>query len=87
MWYIVDQMHDDVIATINGAGQVTIPEPIRDALGLRPGSEVVFEYRGGTEAAIHAIDRPAMPNVSKMRGVLKAEQSTDEIMAILRGDD
>ncbi|HWA91766.1 MAG TPA: AbrB/MazE/SpoVT family DNA-binding domain-containing protein [Rhizomicrobium sp.] len=75
------------MATISSTGQVTIPEPIREALGLAPGSEVIFEYRGGGEAVIHGAGRTGAPNLSRMRGILKSGQSTDEIMAILRGDD
>ena len=74
------------MAIISNTGQVTIPEPIRQALGLRPGSEVVFEYRGGDEAVIHAGGKSTAPDISRMRGVLKSDQSTDEIMAVLRGD-
>jgi antitoxin PrlF len=75
------------MATISDSGQVTIPEPIREALGLEPGSEVVFEYQGNGKAVIHAAEKPAAPDISRMRGILKSDQSTDEIMTLLRGDD
>ena len=29
-------------------GQVTIPKPLRDSLGLEPGQELEFEEHGGT---------------------------------------
>ena len=29
-------------------GQVTIPKPLRDSLGLEPGQELEFEEQGGT---------------------------------------
>ncbi len=32
---------------ITGKGQVTIPQHIRQAAGLRPNDEVEFEYRDG----------------------------------------
>ena len=32
----------DVSARLTSKGQVTVPKPIRDALGLKPGDHVVF---------------------------------------------
>jgi AbrB family looped-hinge helix DNA binding protein len=34
-------------STVSERGQVTVPKPIRDALGLRPGVELEFEARDG----------------------------------------
>jgi AbrB family looped-hinge helix DNA binding protein len=34
-------------STVSERGQVTIPKPIRDKLGLGPGQEMEFEARGG----------------------------------------
>lgn len=36
-----------VRSKVSSKGQITLPKPIRDALGLRPGEEVVFELRNG----------------------------------------
>jgi AbrB family looped-hinge helix DNA binding protein len=33
--------------TIDSAGRLVVPKPIRDAAGLRPGSELRIEYRDG----------------------------------------
>jgi AbrB family looped-hinge helix DNA binding protein len=75
------------MTTMTSRGQVTIPKRMREALGLKPGSKVVFEYQGNGKAVIQAPAKPASPDIAKMRGLLKTDQSTDEIMAILRGDD
>lgn len=32
---------------VSEKGQVTIPKPLRDRLGLRPGTELEFEAEGG----------------------------------------
>jgi antitoxin PrlF len=32
---------------VSEKGQVTIPKPLRDRLGLRPGTELDFEAEGG----------------------------------------
>jgi len=36
-----------VKGTISRKGQVTVPKEIREALGLKPGSRVRFELKGG----------------------------------------
>jgi AbrB family looped-hinge helix DNA binding protein len=33
--------------TIDGAGRVVIPKPIRDAAGLKPGTGLKIDYRDG----------------------------------------
>jgi AbrB family looped-hinge helix DNA binding protein len=54
-----------VKSTISSKGQITVPVEIRVALGLRPGTEVVFEGRPGgaflrkgrSEGREHPVDR------------------------------
>jgi len=76
------------MATISNTGEVTIPEPIRKALGLEPGSEVVFEYQGEGKALIHKVDdKPAASRFDRLYGSLKGGLTTDEIMAMTRGED
>lgn len=74
---------------ITSKGQVTIPQEIREALGLVASSEVEFvrednrvwlrKRKPGTARARTA--------VSHMRGRATARLSTDEIMRLTRGDD
>ena len=67
-------------------GQVTIPKRVRDALGLKPGSEVTFEFRGRGEAIVRGTERAAPKSrFAKLRGSLKSGMTTDEIMALTRG--
>lgn len=63
-------------------GQVTIPQPVREALGIRPGSEVRFELddRG---ARLLSGERAA-EEVGAMVGAGEGELSTDEILALTR---
>jgi len=81
------------MATISDSGQVTIPEPIREALGLKPGSEVVFEYQGAGEVFIHKAkeersqETPARTRFDRLAGSLKGKITTDEILAMTRGED
>jgi antitoxin PrlF len=37
----------DVAARVTSKGQVTVPKPVRDALGIKEGDEVVFRVQGG----------------------------------------
>lgn len=69
-------------------GQVTIPKELRDALGIGAGTEVEFERRKdalvvrkakrGTTRGTRLVDG--------MRGRGDVTMTTDEIMALTRGD-
>jgi AbrB family looped-hinge helix DNA binding protein len=71
-------------------GQVTIPQEIREQLGLLPGMELDFEVHGEEI-------RVRRTRGSKTRGQLIVENmrrhrgegtmTTDEIMALTRGED
>jgi antitoxin PrlF len=74
------------MTTMTSKGQVTVPKPMRDALGLKPGSKVVFEYQGNGKAVIRRAGAAPKSRFAKLRGSLKSDLTTDEIMAMLRGD-
>jgi|HubBroStandDraft_6_1064221.scaffolds.fasta_scaffold299836_2 antitoxin PrlF len=74
------------MTTMTSKGQVTVPKPMREALGLKPGSAVVFEYAADGRATIRAAGGPARNRFAKVRGSLKDKVSTDKIMTLLRGD-
>ncbi|MEN9812506.1 MAG: prlF antitoxin for toxin YhaV toxin, partial [Verrucomicrobiota bacterium] len=42
---------------LSAKGQATIPKPIRDLLGLKPGGRVTFEVRG-EEVVLRAVGNP-----------------------------
>ena len=74
---------------VTSKGQVTIPQKIRNRLGLLPHTEVEFELAGD-----HARIRKAQPQPGKGRGRMAVEVlrgtatsglSTDEIMALTAG--
>lgn len=66
-------------------GQVTIPQPIREAMGIVPGSEVVFELQGD-HAVVRRIVRPEVvaERLERYAGSADAGMSTDEILALTR---
>lgn len=63
-------------------GQVTIPQPVREALGIRPGSEVRFEL--DDRGARLLSGELAGEEVEAMVGAGEGELSTDEILALTR---
>ncbi len=71
---------------LTSKGQVTIPQDIRDKLGLLPRTEVEFEVDGDAVRI-----RPARKSTSRgdaliarMRGTSTAGLTTDEIMSLTR---
>jgi antitoxin PrlF len=69
-------------------GQVTIPKRVRDHLGIEPGSVVDFEL--GADGRIVLVKAGAAPKPSRferIRGIAKTKLTTDQIMALLRGND
>jgi AbrB family looped-hinge helix DNA binding protein len=68
-------------------GQVTIPVSVREQTGIVPGSEVEFRADGNRVylQKVKAIGR-GKSLVSRMAGKGKVTLSTDEILALTRGD-
>jgi antitoxin PrlF len=76
--------------TLTSKGQVTIPKPIRDALNLAPGCAVDFAVNRDGDVVIHkAGDRPSRKpdRFEAARGKADVKWGTDELMALLRGED
>ncbi len=68
-------------------GQVTIPQEIREQLGLQPGSEVEFSIEGKTVkiVPIKNANLRGRHIVARLRGRGTVRLTTDEIMAMTRG--
>jgi len=71
---------------LTSKGQVTIPQEIRDQLGLLPHTEVEFEIDGDAVRI-----RPARRTrsrgdalIARMRGTASGKLTTDQIMALTR---
>jgi AbrB family looped-hinge helix DNA binding protein len=68
-------------------GQVTIPKDLRDELGIGPGSEVDFERSGETIVIRKAAGASRGRTIAeRLRGRGDIALTTDEIMALTRGD-
>lgn len=69
-------------------GQITIPKDLRDALGIGAGSEVSFERAGDGILVRKSSEGTSRGRrmVERLRGRGDVAMSTDEIMALTRGD-
>ena len=73
--------------TVTTKGQVTIPKPVRDHLGIGPGSVVDFRLAADGGVVIEKPDGPRpLSRFAKLRGIAGPGLSTDELMALLRGE-
>ena len=68
-------------------GQVTIPQHIREKLGITPSTEVDFVEKGGRIYLVKIKGKKiATRKFKKLRGVATVKMTTDEIMALTRAD-
>lgn len=72
---------------VTSKGQVTIPQQVRRQLGIAPGSEVDFELDGRGARLVRVSDGEGAAIAARMRGRATVVMSTEEIMALTRGDD
>ena len=68
-------------------GQVTIPQEIREKLGISPAVEIDFVEENDR---IYLVKKTGGPQKThkfrKLRGIANIKMTTDEIMALTRGD-
>jgi AbrB family looped-hinge helix DNA binding protein len=72
---------------VTSKGQVTIPKPLRDQLGLKPESSVEFELAGDGRVSLVASRPPPKSKFARLRASARSRMTTDEIMALTRGED
>lgn len=71
-------------------GQVTIPREIRERFHLQPGTDVEFLPQGDAVVIRPANGKKMTPFqrwIERAKGSATARLSTDEIMAMTRGED
>jgi AbrB family looped-hinge helix DNA binding protein len=68
-------------------GQVTIPQHIRERLGITPANEVDFiEEKGRVYLVKKKGGDITTRKFQKLRGIATVKMTTDEIMALTRAD-
>lgn len=74
--------------TVTSKGQVTIPKDIRSAFGIEAGSAVAFSVAADGRIVVEKIpDRSFAASIDRIRGIAGPGMSTDEVMALTRGED
>ena len=75
---------------ITAKGQLTIPQNVRESAGLMPGTDVEVLFEGGVvqvrktkQRKPDAIDK----RIATFTGTGNRRRTTEELMALLRGDD
>jgi AbrB family looped-hinge helix DNA binding protein len=73
--------------TVTSKGQVTIPKRVRELLGIGPGSVIDFERGEDGRIVLVKVKGNTRPSrFARLRGHAGKGLSTDEIMAMTRGE-
>jgi AbrB family looped-hinge helix DNA binding protein len=72
---------------VTSKGQVTIPQPVREALGIRAHSEVEFVRVDDGDYRLVKVQgaRAKKSRFAALRGTATVKMTTAEIMALTRG--
>jgi AbrB family looped-hinge helix DNA binding protein len=82
--------------TVTVKGQVTIPKQVREAAGIKPGDRVEVSAEPGKGVVISRLDEETYEerlaaNLERIRNVARNSRfsgfTTDELMALTRGED
>jgi bifunctional DNA-binding transcriptional regulator/antitoxin component of YhaV-PrlF toxin-antitoxin module len=73
-------------ATVQNDGKISIPQELRDALGLHPGTVMDLQQQAGALVARKKME-PDVFEKWRGRGQLPAETGTDEYLRLTRDGD
>jgi AbrB family looped-hinge helix DNA binding protein len=71
------------VGRVTQKGQVTIPLEVRQALGIKAGTEVGFELDASGARLVVGADAAAA-EIERMRGAGDIDLTTDDILALTR---
>ena len=69
---------------VTSKGQVTIPRNVRETLGIMPETEIDFREDNGRFYIVKTTKPKATNKFKKLRGIVTAKMTTDEIMNLTR---
>ncbi len=72
---------------VTSKGQVTIPQNVRETLGITPQSEIQFVEENGKYYIVKIGSPEHKGTFSKFRGIANAKMSTNEILALTRDSE
>ena len=78
----MNSYHEYMKTTVSERGQVTIPKPLRERLGLRPGQILEVSEEQGRVVMTKRVAEDAW---SQLVGILDTGQTTDEMIEEMRG--
>ena len=70
-------------STVSERGQVVIPKPLRQKLGIRPGQQIDFRIERGRLIAAKVMDQDPVDSVY---GILRLGRPIDDVLVDLRGE-
>jgi len=70
-------------SVLSEKGQITIPKPLRERLGLQAGQILEFQEEKGK---LIATKSSSADPVDAVFGILKMKRKTDQVMKVLRGE-
>jgi AbrB family looped-hinge helix DNA binding protein len=70
-------------SVVSEKGQITVPKPLRERLGIRAGDQLEFTEEHGQLVLTKASDQDP---VQAAFGILSVDQPTDETLRELRGE-
>ena len=78
-----------MVSTVTTKGQITIPKAVRERLNLRAGDAVEFRFQPEDCSVVVTRADGAQPKsrFESIIGTSDVGMTTDEIMALLRGED
>jgi antitoxin PrlF len=79
--------HIHEIATVTSKGQITLPKPIRQALGIGVGGKVAFDLRGAEVVVTRAgSEEHEDPAISAFLSLLEGDIKSGKHLSSLRHD-
>ncbi len=69
---------------VTAKGQVTIPQHIREKMGITSNSEVDFIEENGRVVLVKIVESGKTRTFKRFRGVASVRMTTDEIMSLTR---